>query len=592
MAVYKGNNGTNIFNGTLQDDILYGYGGNDILNGDSGNDIIYGGNGDDTLMGGVGNDLLLGGTGTDTYLFAKGDGKDKLIDGDNSTDLIKFTDAASTDVKAARSYDYRLLLSYGDTDQLTFRSFFSTLNYHNKQFQFSDGVIWGWKEIKREVLQGTDGNDFLQGFDNEHNKLFGLAGNDNINGGNLSDTLNGGLGNDRLTGFDGDDILIGGAGNDRLSDFAGADTFLFAKGDGKDSLLSFEQNGASNTVKFTDVALSDLTKIDHFLIHGLAIHYGNGDILGIFNQFYSKTYQIDEFKFAGGTTLTGFIVGTTGNDTLTGTAANNALAGLEGADTMDGGAGNDLYIVDNIGDTITETSNLASEMDTVNSSITYTLGNNVENLNLITSRAINGFGNTLNNAIKGNDSANMLSGDAGADTITGGNGADKLMGGLGKDKLILTETVAAKDQVVVVAGDSLLNAYDTVTGFKSGDGLTTSDKDQLGLSKTLIAADIGSSNGVDVDTLHSHHIANGIISFDDVDNFGQALVLSAQNVASAFKYLQANLTAGETAAFTAAGNSYVFQDNGMNDTAVALIDVIASNLNTTGLAVNGIWLVN
>lgn len=62
-------------------------------------------------------------------------------------------------------------------------------------------------------------------------------------------------------------------------------------------------------------------------------------------------------------------------------------------------------------------------------------------------------------------------------------------------------------------------------------------------------------------------------------------------MATAFKYLQANFSAGETVAFTAVGNTYVFQGNGAADTAVQLTGVLASNLNTDGLAAGGVWLV-
>ena len=83
-----------------------------------------------------------------------------------------------------------------------------------------------------------------------------------------------------------------------------------------------------------------------------------------------------------------------------------------------------IRMVDNVGDVVIE---LAGEgTDTVQSSVTYTLGSDVENLTLTGSSAVNGTGNSLNNTITGNTGNNILDGSSGADTMSGGAGNDTL----------------------------------------------------------------------------------------------------------------------------------------------------------------------
>ncbi|MGO4840418.1 calcium-binding protein, partial [Rhizobiaceae sp. 2RAB30] len=108
------------------------------------------------------------------------------------------------------------------------------------------------------------------------------------------------------------------------------------------------------------------------------------------------------------------------NNVITGNALANTLNGGGGADRLVGGAGNDIYITDG-GDVIVEAAN--GGIDTVQSSVNYTLGAYLENLTL-TGPALVGTGNTLNNVITGNALANTLNGGAGADRLVGGAGND------------------------------------------------------------------------------------------------------------------------------------------------------------------------
>src|SRR4051812_16948590 len=95
--------------------------------------------------------------------------------------------------------------------------------------------------------------------------------------------------------------------------------------------------------------------------------------------------------------------------TYNGTTGNDYLFGGNGADTLVGGAGDDVYFVNNARDVIVESANQGNDL--VWSSVSYTLGANVESLTLYGS-ALNATGNSLNNILIGTSGANRLDGGA------------------------------------------------------------------------------------------------------------------------------------------------------------------------------------
>ncbi len=154
--------------------------------------------------------------------------------------------------------------------------------------------------------------------------------------------------------------------------------------------------------------------------------------------------------------------GTSAANKLQGGAGNDTLDGGAGRDTLIGGDGNDLYIVDNSGDKVIESN--AAGIDEIQSSVSFTLPKNVENLTLTGEKSINATGNELANSLVGNSKNNILIGNAGNDTLEGGKGNDKLTGGTGSDTFVFQ----FKDYDFM--GDFAVRAVnvDTITDFKKG----------------------------------------------------------------------------------------------------------------------------
>jgi len=151
------------------------------------------------------------------------------------------------------------------------------------------------------------------------------------------------------------------------------------------------------------------------------------------------------------------------------------LVGTTGADTLQGGGGNDTYVVNNTGDVVTELNN--ASIDTVLSSVDYTLSANIEHLTLAGSANINGTGNNLNNNIKGNDGNNRLEGGDGNDTLWGGQGVDTLIGGQGSDTYYV-------DNINDVVSESAHIGYEFNTIYSSVDYTLSAHVERLILQGT------------------------------------------------------------------------------------------------------------
>ncbi len=219
-----------------------------------------------------------------------------------------------------------------------------------------------------------------------------------------------------VTGSAGANILIGSDGDDTINGGVGNDTLDGGAGDGR------HEWRAGDDTYTVDNAGDVVTE---------ALNEGTDKVFSSID--YTLTDNVENLELIGIADLSG--TGNALNNILTGNSGNNSLDGGIGNDIMKGGLGNDTYTVGVAGDVVTEALNAGT--DTVVTSLNYTLGANVENLELTGIADLKGTGNALNNVLTGNDGKNLLSGLAGNDTLRGGAGNDTLNGGNGQRYLPL-----------------------------------------------------------------------------------------------------------------------------------------------------------
>jgi Ca2+-binding RTX toxin-like protein len=489
-----GGGGNDVIFGNGVDNRLIGHGGNDQIHGFGGDDFIDGGNGDNELFGGDGNDVIRGGFDNDHILGGSGSDilegilGDDILDGGSGFDTATYADAAfGIEFTASRKSGEIAgdkLISIEAFELTRFSDIFHA-------FAGDDTVDGGGGD---DEMLGLDGNDLLRGG----------ADNDLLDGGNGDDNLQGGTGNDTLIGGDDDDQLDGGLGADQMAGGFGDDIYFvndagdtisesLLKGSGVDLVLAFIDytltagvenltlaggaalDGTGNSLANIITGNGGANRLDGAGGADTLIGRGGNDIYvvnstgdvvdettgGIFDSdtvLSSVTFSlastattrgaVEHLTLTGaaaingtGNALSNTIVGNNAGNILVGNDGNDVLDGRGGADTMFGGTGGDTYVVDNAGDRVDETTGGSSETDTVVSSVTFNLLNQVqargliENVSLSGSASVSVTGNTLDNVITGNGGNNTLIGNGGNDDLSGGAGNDNLQGGAGNDDL-------------------------------------------------------------------------------------------------------------------------------------------------------------
>lgn len=466
------------------------------LSGGAGADILDGGDGSDVLTGGGGLDSLNGGQGMDGVDYSAAaaavtvrlDLNRTTNDGDGGSDTL-------SSIENAEGSAFNDLL-VGSAGANTLRG-----------------------GLGRDTLLGMAGDDILIGGDGVANQLQGGLGNDRyiitttdsvielagegvdtiettLNTWTLSANVENlvfvGTGNFTATGNAVDNVITGGIANDLLTGGAGADTL--AGGDGDDTLRggagidSLSGGGGIDTLDYSLATAAVVVRMD--LSRTTNDGDGATDTFSGFETVVGSGFNDVIF----GDALANVIRGGDGADVLLGLAGDDVLIGGSGAaNTLQGGTGNDRYIL-TAWDSIVETAGegqdtvetalgslvLAANVETLiftGTSSFFAIGNGTDNLILggVSADQLDGAnGDDILRAGEGGDTliggagADTLYGEAGDDRLNGGDGADRLVGGAGNDRYVID---SLDDEIIELAGDGIDIVETTLATYVLADGL-------------------------------------------------------------------------------------------------------------------------
>jgi Ca2+-binding RTX toxin-like protein len=471
--------GSDTIDGLGDSDILYGGAGGDLMRGGDGQDSVYGESGNDQVEGGNGNDYLYGGSGDDVVLG--GEGNDSIAD-DSGADILR---------------------GEGGNDSIS--------------------VQRGSGRSDTVTVEGGAGSDTVW------LNMYAVGSTYFIDAGADADTvrLGGYLGTAALTLGAGADIVLLESGYGSGGSAPAVTILDFAAGAGGDRIdlnayLAGQLSGWDPTTNPFATGYARLFKAGGNVLFQVDTTGGNNSYqtLLIFQNVDGTAFTVDNFGyqpiFVTGETR----IGTAGADQLTGTDGDDTIDGGPGADQMWGGRGDDVYVVDNAGDTVQE---YAGEgVDEVRTAIgnrsnfsqLYVLPSQVENLTGTSATGQGVSGNARNNLIRMGDGGDLVVVDSGGnDTVETGGGndyvymggaftnADSINGGAGIDTVGLVGTYA-----LTFDADDLV-AIEKLATYSSGNAAAPN-------SYALTTVDANVAAGQQLMVIGQSLLANEALSFN------------------------------------------------------------------------------
>ncbi|MGJ7611540.1 MULTISPECIES: S8 family serine peptidase [unclassified Variovorax] len=617
IEIAFGGDGNDMLTGNGLNNVLMGGRGADVISGGDGNDTLDGGKGNDVLTGGAGSDLFVickdAGAQDAIVDFATGDN----VAAPETIALVGFGNLNfATLVRTQVGADVRLELGDGQSVMVRNRQV-NQLGAAQFQFFASQAALQAWQQAGQGTAAGADSDTVLQGTAGD-DLLIGGGGNDTLSGNAGNDRLLGGAGLDILDGGAGDDVLVLDGDQGRISfstgrpgtgvrtGGAGADRFLVAPDGGGSPSMGFYGNdiGASNLISdfeltadkidlsqfawikdFSQLKINKALNINgKFITRVLAQAEGQSTVSVGLSAIDPAALTAAHFIFAGSADATPLpvskvssstvagaaplaiassstsgpmqplaILGTGGNDTLTGDAGANMIDGLIGADSMTGRTGDDTYVVDNVGDKVNELP--GGGYDTVHSSVSYQLSDDVEVLALTGMASLNGTGNGQRNRLLGN---------AGDNRLDGGAEADDMLGGAGNDTYVVDNQLDTVAEDIDAGVDTVLSSVSWTLGNNLEDLRLTGTHDINATGNQLANALTGNAGNNTLDGAQGADrmaggAGNDVYYVDDVGD----MLIEAENEGIDTVYAGVNMTLPENvengllsgAAVTLAGNA-------------------------------------